>query len=176
MAQLLEILKKTTDAVHCKEAQTQLEQAAASNLPEFLVQLSVGSFFPSFDPKTDKLWLKTDQLRLKTSKIDQKLKKFDQNLTNFTKIDQFWPKITNEDQKLTTFCEFCPKSDKFLVLANPQNDELCRFQAALQLKNHLVSNNSQTKLEYQQRWLMIDKGLRDQVKTNSFNALGSETR
>lgn len=51
MAQLLEILKKTTDAVHCKEAQTQLEQAAASNLPEFLVQLSVGSFFPSFEPK-----------------------------------------------------------------------------------------------------------------------------
>ena len=117
-AQLLEILKKTTDAVHCREAQTQLEQAAKSNLPEFLVQLSVG------------------QLALL----------------------------------------FLPVLFVVLVLANPQNDELCRFQAALQLKNHLVSNNNQTKMEYQQRWLMIDKNLRDQVKTNSFNALGSETR
>ena len=63
-----------------------------------------------------------------------------------------------------------------IVLANPKNNEIARYQAALQIKNYLTSNNPTTKLQYQQKWLQIDQTMRMEIKTNSFNALGSESR
>ena len=62
------------------------------------------------------------------------------------------------------------------MLANPKNNEIARYQAALQIKNYLTSNNPSTKLQYQQKWLQIDQATRLEIKTNSFNALGSESR
>lgn len=61
-------------------------------------------------------------------------------------------------------------------MGDPINHEIARYQAALQVKNHLTSNHPTIKLQYQQRWLQIDEGLRTEIKQNSFNALGSETR
>ena len=116
---LLGILEKTTDARECMAAQKQLEQAAQSDLPNFLVELSRG----------EQAWYLLNHLVNCTS-----------------------------------------------VLANPKNNEIARYQAALQIKNHLTSNNQQNKMDYQQRWLHIDASKRMEIKKNSFNALGSETR
>jgi importin subunit beta-1 len=62
------------------------------------------------------------------------------------------------------------------VLANPKNNEIARYQAALQIKNHLTSNHVNVKIQYQHRWLQIDNNIRLEIKKNSFNALGSESR
>ena len=64
----------------------------------------------------------------------------------------------------------------YLVLANPKNNEIARYQAALQIKNHLTANDDDVHFEYQDRWLEIDNTTRMEIKKNSFNALGSESR
>ncbi|CAF3312148.1 unnamed protein product [Rotaria sp. Silwood2] len=46
---------------------------------------------------------------------------------------------------------------------------------SLQLKNALYSRDDTLKQLYQERWLSIPENIRNHIKTNCFNALGTET-
>lgn len=102
-AQLIQILEKTVspDKNELLAAKTFLEQAAATNLPEFLKALSD-------------------------------------------------------------------------VLAHLGNSSVARMAAGLQLKNHLTSKDATIKDQYQQRWLTFSTEIRDYIKKNILDALGTE--
>ncbi|CAF4488104.1 unnamed protein product, partial [Rotaria socialis] len=61
------------------------------------------------------------------------------------------------------------------ILITATNNPTARAQAALQLKNALYSREEALKQVYQDRWLSIQENIRDHIKTNCFNALGTET-
>ena len=61
------------------------------------------------------------------------------------------------------------------VLSNIQNDAIIRMAAALQLKNHLTSKDAEIRVQLQQRWLQFPEQIRQPIKENVFNALGTET-
>ncbi|CAF4090911.1 unnamed protein product [Rotaria magnacalcarata] len=61
------------------------------------------------------------------------------------------------------------------ILITATNNPTARAQAALQLKNALYSREEAVKQVYQDRWLSIQENIRDHIKTNCFNALGTET-
>ena len=50
------------------------------------------------------------------------------------------------------------------ILADINNSQVARTAAGLQLKNCLTSKDEAKKLQYQQRWIAIDVGIRNQVK------------
>jgi len=60
------------------------------------------------------------------------------------------------------------------ILINATNNLIARAQAALQLKNALYSREESLKSAYQERWLRIPDDARAHIKTNCFNALGTE--
>ena len=49
-------------------------------------------------------------------------------------------------------------------LATTTRSQVCRMAAALQLKNQLTSKDDNVKLAYQQRWLALEEGVRQEVK------------
>ncbi|CAF4422022.1 unnamed protein product, partial [Rotaria sp. Silwood2] len=61
------------------------------------------------------------------------------------------------------------------ILITATNNPTARAQAALQLKNALYSRDDTLKQLYQERWLSIPENIRNHIKTNCFNALGTET-
>ena len=60
------------------------------------------------------------------------------------------------------------------ILANVGNSAVARRQAGLQLKNRLTSNDDTVKANYQERWLKIGEDMRNYIKNNILNAIGSE--
>ena len=60
------------------------------------------------------------------------------------------------------------------ILANVGNSSVARRQAGLQLKNRLTSNDDSVKANYQERWLKIQEDMRNYIKNNILNAIGSE--
>jgi importin subunit beta-1 len=61
------------------------------------------------------------------------------------------------------------------ILITATNNPTARAQAALQLKNALYSREDSLKQVYQERWLNIPENIRNHIKNNCFNALGTET-
>lgn len=61
------------------------------------------------------------------------------------------------------------------VLKVGSNSVVARMQAGLQLKNQLSSKDAAIKLQYQQRWLQLPEDVRNVVKRNSLECLGTET-
>jgi len=62
------------------------------------------------------------------------------------------------------------------ILVAATNNETVRAQAALQLKNFLYTREESLKQAYQERWLTIPEDIRAHIKSNCFNALGTETK
>lgn len=60
------------------------------------------------------------------------------------------------------------------VLAQPGNSNVARMAAGLQLKNHLTSKDESIKEQYQRRWLTFQADIRDYIKKNILDALGTE--
>jgi importin subunit beta-1 len=60
------------------------------------------------------------------------------------------------------------------ALANVNNNAVVRQAAGLYLKNCLTSKDENAKLQFQQRWLLIDASARDQIKNLVVNALATE--
>ncbi|CAF1675137.1 unnamed protein product, partial [Adineta ricciae] len=61
------------------------------------------------------------------------------------------------------------------ILIAATNNPTARAQAALQLKNALYSKEENLKQAYQERWLNMPANIRDHIKMNCFNALGTES-
>lgn len=61
------------------------------------------------------------------------------------------------------------------ILRHGGNSPVARMAAGLQLKNHLTSKDQNVKLSYQQRWLLFQEDIRDYIKKNIVEALGTET-
>lgn len=61
------------------------------------------------------------------------------------------------------------------VLVDINNSMVARMAAGLQLKNQLTSKDLQVKQQYQQRWLSFSADVREYVKKNVFQSLGTET-
>ncbi|EDO44158.1 predicted protein [Nematostella vectensis] len=60
-------------------------------------------------------------------------------------------------------------------LADGSKSQVARMAAGLQLKNQLTSKDDIVRAQYQQRWLGLDKEVRDHVKKMSLATLGNET-
>ncbi len=60
------------------------------------------------------------------------------------------------------------------VLSNINNDAVIRMAAALQLKNHLKSKDLEIRQQVQNRWLLFPENVRNYIKQNVVNALGTE--
>ncbi|UJR09591.1 hypothetical protein I4U23_013826 [Adineta vaga] len=61
------------------------------------------------------------------------------------------------------------------ILITATNNPTARAQAALQLKNAFHSKDESLKQAYQDRWMNIPANIREHIKANCFNALGTET-
>ncbi|KAJ1801465.1 karyopherin Kap95 [Coemansia sp. RSA 2399] len=61
-------------------------------------------------------------------------------------------------------------------LANESGQDPVRSSAGLALKNALTSRDETRQIQYSQRWLQIDEGVRSQVKKSVLATLGSESR
>lgn len=61
------------------------------------------------------------------------------------------------------------------ILRHGGNSPVARMAAGLQLKNHLTSKDQSIKVSYQQRWLLFQEEIRDYIKKNIVEALGTET-
>ncbi|KAK3747939.1 hypothetical protein RRG08_041776 [Elysia crispata] len=61
------------------------------------------------------------------------------------------------------------------VLKHGGNSPVARMQAGLQLKNALYSKDNVIKLQHQQRWLHFPQHIRDLIKQNVLDTLGTET-
>ena len=62
------------------------------------------------------------------------------------------------------------------ILRNPQQSEITRAQAAIQLKNAIYSKDETIKLQHQERWLQIPEDVRTYIKNNCIETLGTETK
>jgi importin subunit beta-1 len=60
------------------------------------------------------------------------------------------------------------------ALSNINNDAVIRMAAALQLKNHLTSKDVEIRQQVQNRWLSFPENVRNYIKQNVVNALGTE--
>ncbi|CAG2172057.1 unnamed protein product, partial [Oppiella nova] len=60
------------------------------------------------------------------------------------------------------------------LLSNITNDAVIRMAAALQLKNQLTSKDVEVQRQYQQRWLSFAEDVRNYIKQNVLNSLGTE--
>ncbi len=60
------------------------------------------------------------------------------------------------------------------ALSNINNDAVIRMAAALQLKNHLTSKDVDIRQQVQNRWLSFPENVRNYIKQNVVNALGTE--
>ena len=49
-------------------------------------------------------------------------------------------------------------------LADATKSQIARMAAGLQLKNQLTSKDATVRLQYQQRWLSLDEGVKTHVK------------
>lgn len=61
------------------------------------------------------------------------------------------------------------------VLHHGGNSAVARMAAGLQIKNALTSKDSTTNLEYHHRWLQFPEEVRNYIKKNVLNTLGTET-
>lgn len=61
------------------------------------------------------------------------------------------------------------------ALVNVSNDALIRQAAGIQLKNRLYSKDQEIKEQYKHRWLSLPEDIRNYIKNNSINTLGTET-
>ncbi|XP_057303593.1 importin subunit beta-1-like [Hydractinia symbiolongicarpus] len=61
------------------------------------------------------------------------------------------------------------------LLANTSESPVVRQAAGIQLKNCLVAKDHNVKQVYHQRWYALDENVRNAVKTQVFQALGTET-
>ena len=62
------------------------------------------------------------------------------------------------------------------ILRSSQHSELTRAQAAIQLKNALYSKEEAIKIQYQERWLTLPEEIRNYIKQNCIETLGTETK
>ncbi|GFN99781.1 importin subunit beta-1 [Plakobranchus ocellatus] len=60
------------------------------------------------------------------------------------------------------------------ILKHGGNSPVARMQAGLQLKNALYSKDNAIKLQYQQRWLQFPQEMRQLIKKNVLDTLGTE--
>jgi importin subunit beta-1 len=61
------------------------------------------------------------------------------------------------------------------VLKHGSNSQVARMQAGIQLKNALYSKDPALRVLHQQRWMQFGDDLRNHVKNNVLETLGSET-
>jgi importin subunit beta-1 len=62
------------------------------------------------------------------------------------------------------------------ILRNPQQSDIVRAQSAIQLKNAIYSKEETVKLAHQERWLQIPEDIRNYIKNNCIETLGTETK
>jgi len=62
------------------------------------------------------------------------------------------------------------------ILRNPNQSEITRAQAAIQLKNAVYSKDEAIKQQHQERWLRMTDDVRAYIKNNCIETLGSETK
>jgi len=62
------------------------------------------------------------------------------------------------------------------ILRNTNLSEVTRAQSAIQLKNAIYSKEEQIKLQHQERWLQIPEDIRNYIKNNCIESLGTETK
>lgn len=62
------------------------------------------------------------------------------------------------------------------ILRATNHSEITRAQAAIQLKNAIYSKEETAKLQYQERWLQIPEDIRNYIKNNCIESLGTETK
>ena len=62
------------------------------------------------------------------------------------------------------------------ILHSSNYSEVARAQAAIQLKNAIYSKDESVKAQHQERWLQIPVDIRNLIKNNCFEALGTETK
>lgn len=60
------------------------------------------------------------------------------------------------------------------VLVGANNSSVARTAAGLQLKNHLKSKDDVVNLQHQQRWLLFPEHIRQYIKKNIVDSLGTE--
>lgn len=62
------------------------------------------------------------------------------------------------------------------ILRNPQQSDIVRAQSAIQLKNAIYSKEETVKLAHQERWLQMPEDVRNYIKNNCIETLGTETK
>lgn len=62
------------------------------------------------------------------------------------------------------------------ILRSTQYNELIRAQAAIQLKNAIYSKEEHVRLQYQERWMALPEDVRQAIKINCIESLGTETK
>ena len=62
------------------------------------------------------------------------------------------------------------------ILRNPQQSDIVRAQSAIQLKNAIYSKEETLKLAHQDRWLQMTEDVRNYIKNNCIETLGTETK
>jgi len=62
-----------------------------------------------------------------------------------------------------------------VLLADTNESPVVRQASGIQLKNCLVAKDSSVKQAYHDRWFALEEGIRNNVKGNVFQALGTET-
>ncbi|XP_034670181.1 importin subunit beta [Drosophila subobscura] len=60
------------------------------------------------------------------------------------------------------------------ILVNTTNSAVARMAAGLQLKNHLTSKDENVRQQHQERWHQFPNEIRELIKNNILNALGTE--
>ncbi|KAH9423852.1 Importin subunit beta-1 [Dermatophagoides pteronyssinus] len=93
-------------------------------------------------------------------------------------ISQDQNEIRQAYELLEQFCRSnLPEYLKSLseVLVNKEINGYVRMLAGLQLKNQLTSKDETERTRLQQQWLSLPKEIRDQIKINVMNSLGTET-
>lgn len=87
----------------------------------------------------------------------------------------------NALQAAQTYLESAAQQNlpQFLValvteLADATKSQIARMAAGLQLKNQLTSKDATVRLQYQQRWLSLDEGVKTHVKNMAVQTLGTE--
>lgn len=61
------------------------------------------------------------------------------------------------------------------ILKLTSNSPVARMQSGIQLKNALYSKDSSVRTQYMQRWLSFEENLRNYIKQNVLESLGTET-
>ena len=62
------------------------------------------------------------------------------------------------------------------ILRNPNQSDVTRAQAAIQLKNAIYSKDETIKQQHQERWLQMTEDVRAYIKNNCIETLGTETK